>query len=379
VNEPGNDRDANNTSAMGGRRVGYAYNEGLIEAADRLPSNVGRARRVHALIEAFELVDDMETIDAPLIAVEGLKTYHDDAFIDYLRDAENADSDEEVEDDDERITKREKYGLEYDCSVFPGLWDYVRRVSGATVACADYLLQGRGTVAINWTGGRHHCRKGKARGFCYVNDVVLGLVRLRAKFDRIMYIDLDLHHGDGVEAGFYNSPNILTLSVHRFGKGFYPGTGRSTDRGTGRGTGYTRNIPCRRGLSDESLKKIVLRAIVPFKQRFDPQAVVVVCGADGLSRDPHKEWNLTCEGLASAVATTLEWSLPTLLLGGGGYHHQDTARLWALITTKAIHGPDSGNSWSDIPDHDFLSEYSSDAYQFSFPPNFNLPDENKFS
>lgn len=366
-----------------GHRVGYAYNEALIEAADRLPSNIGRASRVHGLIEAFGLVEEMETIDSPPIAAEALKTYHDDEFIDYLQHAEGADSDEEEDEDEDenepRIRKREKYGLEYDCSVFSGLWDYVRRVGGATVACADFLLQGRGTVAINWTGGRHHCRKGKARGFCYVNDVVLGLVRLRTKFDRIMYIDLDLHHGDGVEAGFYSSPNVLTLSVHRFGKGFYPGTGRSTDRGCGRGTGYTRNIPTRRGLNDESLQTIVHRAIVPFKERFDPQAIVVVCGADGLSRDPHKEWNLTCEGLASAVTTVLEWKLPTLLLGGGGYHHLDTARLWALVTTKAIHGPESGTNWSDIPDHDFLSEYASDAYQFSVPPNFNLTDENKFS
>lgn len=372
------------------KKVGYVFNDPLIKAADKLPSNIGRASRVHKLIEAFGLLSKLDIITPVPLERDQLILYHDENFIDYLQRAENSDPNEIYEDDDDdgndsssssgdekepQISFREQFGLEFDSYVFDGLWDYVKRVSGATVACAEYLIQQKGTIAINWTGGRHHCRKARASGFCYINDVILGVIKLRAKFPRVMYIDIDLHHGDGVEAGFSSSPNVFTVSVHRFGKGFYPGTGKSSDRGIGKGIGYTKNIPTYRGLSDETLLKIFTEQIEPEKsQNFQPDAIVVVCGTDGLSRDTHLEWNLTSKGISTVIQKILNWNLPTMLLGGGGYHHHDTARTWSMITSQSTTG--SIPEWTDIPDHEYLSEYVSDAYQFDIPSKDTMKDEN---
>ena len=103
---------------------------------------------------------------------------------------------------------------------------------------ADLLVGRRVRVALNWAGGWHHARRDSASGFCYVNDIVLAIHRLQAAFKRVMYVDLDVHHGDGVEDAFSSTDKVMTLSIHKMETGFFPGTGACTDTGYGKGRFY---------------------------------------------------------------------------------------------------------------------------------------------
>lgn len=356
-------------------KVGYAYSQKLIEVADKLPSNVGRASRVQSLINAFGLLDNCDLLEPVECSKQELCAYHDQEFIEYLLNVQNSDS---YSEDYEEL--KELYGLQYDCPEFEGLADYIKLVCGATLSCADYLIinADQPRVSINWTGGRHHAKRASSSGFCYVNDIVLGILRLRTKFDRVMYIDIDLHHGDGVEAAFARSQKVMCLSIHRYDKGFYPGTGNAESVGKGNGEGYTVNIPTKRGLSDQTLQMIFDDIVEPRINLFGPDAIVVCCGCDGLSRDQHGEWNLTMTGIEQAVKRILDFKKPTMLVGGGGYHHPDTARCWTLLTALAS-GVDS-NEFKEIPESDeFFEEYVTDAYQFLVTATANLDDENRAS
>ena len=110
-------------------------------------------------------------------------------------------------------------------------------------------------IAINWGGGLHHAKKAEASGFCYVNDIVLAILDLLRVFARVLYIDVDVHHGDGVEEAFFTSDRVMTASFHKFGE-FFPGTGDTVDIGYGRGKYYSVNVPLKEGIDDESYKSI---------------------------------------------------------------------------------------------------------------------------
>jgi len=104
---------------------------------------------------------------------------------------------------------------------------------------------------INWAGGLHHAKKSEASGFCYVNDSVLAILSLLEYFPRVLYIDIDVHHGDGVEDAFYNSNRVLTCSFHQYGEDFFPGTGNFDSLGEDEGKYYSINVPLRPGINDE--------------------------------------------------------------------------------------------------------------------------------
>ncbi|ANB14410.1 histone deacetylase RPD3 [Sugiyamaella lignohabitans] len=372
--------------------VAYAYSEELIEYADKLPSNKGRASRVNALIESFGLMDKFDGIIRVKPCTQAdLEKYHDKNFIKFLltgddgldaeSETEGEESDESYEGKDEPVSKEALYGLHYDCPPFDGLEKYVKLVAGATLQCADYLVslldtdiaQNTSKVAINWTGGRHHAKRAACSGFCYVNDINLGIQRLRTKFDKVLYVDLDLHHGDGVETAFAYSDKVKSVSVHRYERGFFPGTGgmNTTSRSVV-------NIPTKYGLSDKSFIQIFDTIIVAEKEDFQPDAVVVTTGCDGLARDELREWNLSFSSFEYIIDQIVNsWKLPTLLLGGGGYHTLDTARCLAICTAAALNVPDR-KQWVEIPMHDYFNEYVKDNYSLRVESHVrhNTPDEN---
>ncbi|KAL7665539.1 DNA repair protein REV1 [[Candida] zeylanoides] len=206
----------------------------------------------------------------------------------------------------------EQYGLIHDCPVFPFMAEYVQLVAGSTVSTANYVVReherGNRAIGINWYGGRHHSHKEKAAGFCYVNDIVLGINRLRMAFPKVFYLDLDLHHGDGVEAAFKFSSKVVTCSVHRFDVGFFPGTGGKTVCSK-----YI-NVPTRRGLDDVGLQYILEKIVMPCLHAVCPAVLVLQLGSDGLALDPHKEWNFTIEGLTDNVLQILSAAnCPTMI------------------------------------------------------------------
>jgi acetoin utilization deacetylase AcuC-like enzyme len=136
---------------------------------------------------------------------------------------------------EDRPRRESRFGETVDCPVYQGLFDYCQQAVGASLDCADLIITGEADIAINWAGGFHHAKKGGMSGFCYVNDVVICILELLKFFPRVMYLDVDVHHGDGVEEAFYSTNRVVTVSFHEFGEDFFPGTGSLKSRGRGQG------------------------------------------------------------------------------------------------------------------------------------------------
>lgn len=194
-------------------------------------------------------------------------------------------------------------------------------------------------VAINWMGGRHHAKREEAGGLCFVNDAVLGLLQLVNHFERVLYMDIDIHHGDGTEEAFRYSKQVLTVSCHLHDAGFYPGSGDIDEIGEGKAKYFTINVPFKPGVTDQQYTKVFDSIINEAMSAFMPQAIVLVCGADCLSGDPLGGFNLTLHGVEHCVRTLLGLNLPLLILGGGGYHLPSSARLAAIVTALCLNTP----------------------------------------
>ncbi|XP_050757730.1 histone deacetylase 8 isoform X1 [Gymnogyps californianus] len=214
-------------------------------------------------------------------------------------------------------------------------------------------------------------RRDEASGFCYLNDAVLGILRLRQKFDRVLYIDLDLHHGDGVEDAFSFTSKVMTVSLHKFSPGFFPGTGDVTDVGLGKGRYYSVNVPIQDGIQDEKYYQICETVLKEVYAAFNPDAVVLQLGADTIAGDPMCSFNMTPEGVGKCLKYVLQWQLATLILGGGGYNLANTARCWTYLTGVILGRTLS----SEIPDHEFFTEYGPD-YVLEITPSCR-PDRNE--
>uniref|UniRef100_A0A023G8S2 Histone deacetylase n=1 Tax=Amblyomma triste TaxID=251400 RepID=A0A023G8S2_AMBTT len=342
-------------------RVGYVHSPGHLFECERLPRIRRRCLLVHGLLKGYNLVKNLHPIRPLLASRDDLCLFHSTDYVDFLEACEAAkDLDEE-----DIVSRAQAYNLVDDCAPTERLLTLVKCVAGGTIAAARALIERTCDVAVHWEGGWHHAHRSEAAGFCYVNDVVLGILELRRKFGRVLYIDLDVHHGDGVQEAFEGTDKVLTVSVHQHEPGFYPGTGAVDDVGFGLGRGYSINLPLRSGACNSTFLRVVLPVINEVKQRYSPEAVVCQCGADGLSGDPLGAWNLTPAAFVQCVRVVQSWGLPLLLLGGGGYAAANTARCWTAVTAALL----DQELDDDIPEHRYLMMYGP-GYELSMEPGF---------
>lgn len=218
--------------------------------------------------------------------------------------------------------------------------------AGASLDAAVKINHGLADVCVNWSGGLHHAKKGEASGFCYINDIVLSIVELLKYHPRVLYIDIDIHHGDGVEEAFYTTDRVMTASFHKYGD-FFPGSGAFTDIGAKKGKNYSVNFPLKDGLDDAGFESIFKPVIQKIMEKFKPGAVVMCCGADSITGDRLGVWNLTLKGHGFAIEYVKSFGIPVILLGGGGYTPRNVARCWAYETGIAI--GDHKEMENDIP------------------------------
>lgn len=164
-----------------------------------------------------------------------------------------------------------------------------------------------------------------------VIDIVLGIIELLRFKKRVLYIDIDVHHGDGVEEAFYTTDRVMTVSFHKYGE-YFPGTGELRDIGVGPGKNYAVNFPLRDGIDDVTYKSIFEPVIQSVMDYYQPEAIVLQCGGDSLSGDRLGCFNLSMRGHANCVNFVKKFNMPTLVLGGGGYTMRNVARTWAYET-----------------------------------------------
>lgn len=232
----------------------------------------------------------------------------------------------------------QRFNVGEDCPVFDGMYEFCQLYTSGSIGGAIRLNQDAADIVINWAGGLHHAKKAEASGFCYVNDCVLGILELLKKHDRVLYIDIDVHHGDGVEEAFYTTDRVMTLSFHKFGE-YFPGTGDIKDKGFGKGENYAINVPLHDGLDDDSFIYMFKPVIAKIMENYRPGAVVLQCGADSLSGDRLGCFNLSLEGHGACVSYVRSFNIPTLVLGGGGYTLGNVPRCWAYETSLLLDKP----------------------------------------
>jgi acetoin utilization protein AcuC len=222
-----------------------------------------------------------------------------------------------------------RYGLgPGDNPIFPGLWDVACLIAGGSLLAAKLVADGEVERAFHFAGGLHHAMPDRASGFCYVNDAVLTILHLRERGLRVCYVDIDAHHGDGVQFAFYRDPTVLTISTHERGDRLFPGTGFVDEHGEGPGHGYSVNLPLEPYSDDDVYAQAFDAVVPPLISAFKPDAVVAQLGIDSHHTDPLTHLSFTVQGFARTVARIVELSPRLVALGGGGYDLTNVTRAW---------------------------------------------------
>ncbi|MCP4549839.1 MAG: GNAT family N-acetyltransferase [bacterium] len=313
-----------------GRYSQFSYGQGHPFKPERARDALQLIRQEGYLSEPWIRVEE-----PVLISKERLAESHDRDYLDALEAANDGSW-------HERLLAFNIGGDE--CPLFKGIFDYMRLFTSATSTAVDLITDENANIVFNPLGGFHHASRAHAEGFCYANDAIMAIDRLLARGFRVAYVDIDAHHGNGVQDAYYDDDRVLFIDLHQFSPGFYPHSGAETELGEKLGKGYTINIPLPPGCDDEAYLEVFRRVAKPALERFNPTVIVSVIGADTHRSDPLSELRLTNNGQAEAVRMLRENCHHLLLLGGGGYETKTTTRSWARMWAAA-------NLIDELPEH----------------------------
>jgi acetoin utilization protein AcuC len=253
-------------------------------------------------------------VQSPVATLEDLLKFHTADYVAALQaaDARGGATPEE----------REKYALgTLENPIFKGLFNRAATSVGGSIHAARRAAEGR--IVYHPSGGTHHGFRDHASGFCFFNDPVFSVLTfLEQGLERVLYVDLDAHHGDGVEAAFAGDERVFLISVHEGNR--WPFTGTLDDRAGGN----ARNLPVPKKMNDSEMDFLLREAVLPLAKRFEPQALVVTCGADPLTGDPLSSLELSNSCLWDAVMALTGTARASVVLGGGGYNPWTVARCW---------------------------------------------------
>ncbi|KAI6017546.1 hypothetical protein BKA83DRAFT_678304 [Pisolithus microcarpus] len=312
--------------------VSYFFPKGVGEFhyGERHPMKPHRLTLTNALVMGYGLDKQIHHIYNPRPATQvELEMYHDHDYVEFLS----------------RVTPNNQNEMRHlidtfncveDCPIFAEMYDFCRMYAGASLAGARKLCSGTCDTAINWSGGLHHAKRGEASGFCYVNDIVLAILELLRYHPRVLYIDIDIHHGDGVELAFYHSNRVMTVSFHKYTGEFFPGTGKVDDNGANLGKHFCLNVPLQDGIDDEMYLTVFKTVIEDTVTAFRPTAIVLQCGADSLGCDRLGAFNLSIAAHGECVNFVRKFNVPLLVLGGGGYTIKNVSRCWTYETAVLV-------------------------------------------
>ncbi len=231
---------------------------------------------------------------------------------------------------------------EGDTPVVPGIYDAASAVVGAVLCAVDEIMHGNYKRAFVPIAGLHHATRDGAAGFCVFNDCGIAIEYLRSEFglQRVAYVDIDAHHGDGVFYGFQSDPDVVFADIHEDGRFLYPGTGASEETGTGAAVGTKLNIPLAPGADDADFRQ-AWRNVETYLASMQPEFIIMQCGADSLEGDPITHLCWTEEAHAEAAASLCRLADKycqgrIIATGGGGYNRRNLARAWTRVVQSFV-------------------------------------------
>ncbi|PAV78262.1 hypothetical protein WR25_17661 [Diploscapter pachys] len=337
----------------GKKRISYYYDSdvGNYYYGQGHPMKPHRIRMTHNLLLNYGLYRKLEVFRPIPATFEEMTSYHSDDYMMFLKNIR-------PDNITEYNKQMQRFNVGEDCPVFDGVFEFCQLSCGGSIAAAMKLNKKQADITVNWMGGLHHAKRSEASGFCYSNDIVLAILELLKHHQRVLYVDIDIHHGDGVEEAFYTTDRVMTVSFHKYGE-YFPGTGDLKDIGAGRGKYYSLNFPLRDGIDDESYESIFKPVMSQVMQSFQPSAIVLQCGADSLTGDRLGCFNLTLKGHGECVRFLKGFNVPMILVGGGGYTIRNVSRCWTYETAVAL-------------DTDIANELPYNDYFEYFGPDFKL-------
>ena len=311
------------------------------------PMRPMRLAMTYDLIREKGLLDEGETLIAARQATDDeVLAFHSAEYVEALKEADSGTPPADAV----------RFGLGYgDCPSFKGVWEWSLYSAGASVQAAELVTSGGYDAAFNIAGGLHHAMAAKASGFCYINDAAVAIKYLLTLGKRVVYIDIDAHHGDGVEAAFYDTDQVLTISIHEDGNHLFPGTGFLNDTGAGDGRGYAVNMPLPPGAGDDLFVRAFEGVVPAFIEAYRPDVIVTQLGVDTFKTDPITHLQLTTNGFEKMVRGLKDLGLPWVALGGGGYDLDNVKRAWTLAWA-VISGRGGDDVLGDIRDEPHASD-----------------------
>ncbi|ODV71888.1 histone deacetylase HOS2 [Cyberlindnera jadinii NRRL Y-1542] len=308
--------------------VSYHYNPAVSQYhyGVRHPMKPFRLMLTDHLVIAYKLYEKMDLYTPRAATKEEILEFHSEDYIDFLQRVT-------PETLNKFSSELKRFNIGDDCPVFDGVYDYSSIYAGASLDATEKLLSGASDIAINWSGGLHHAKKYEPSGFCYVNDIVLSILNLLRYHPRVLYIDIDLHHGDGVQEAFNTTDRVMTVSFHKYNGLFFPGTGYLDENGIGKGKNYAINVPLNDGIDDDSYIRLFKSVMDPVITTFKPTVIVQQCGADSLGGDRLGCFNLNIRAHGECVKFIKSFGIPMLVVGGGGYTPRNVSRLWCYETS----------------------------------------------
>ncbi|WP_041098298.1 acetoin utilization protein AcuC [Bacillus badius] len=310
----------------------FVYSDQLLsyKFSDNHPFNQFRLTLTIDLLQKINSIQESDIVPPRLASSEELKLIHDAAYVEAVQKAGNGEL---------PIDTAEGYGLgTEDTPIFKGMHEASALLVGGTLTAADWVMQEKAAHALHLGGGLHHGFRGKASGFCIYNDSSVAIKYLQEKYQaRVLYIDTDAHHGDGVQWSFYDDPNVCTLSIHETGRYLFPGTGNINERGQGKGYGFSFNLPLDAFTEDDSWLEAYETSIWEVADFFKPDVILTQNGADAHFYDPLTHLSATMNiyrripEIAHQVAHRYcdgRW----IAVGGGGYDiWRVVPRAWSYI------------------------------------------------
>jgi acetoin utilization protein AcuC len=309
------------------------------------PLKPERLKRTCELLAAYGGFDapNSQLVPPRPATIEELCTFHTEEYISVVERLSRG----------ERDVNPARYNFgPGDNPIFPGMYESERMKVGAGLVAAELVVSGEADVAFSFSGGFHHARPAYASGFCVFNDVAIAILWLLEQGLRVAYVDIDAHHGDGVQAAFYDTDRVLTISLHESGHYLFPGSGFVSELGQGAGEGYSVNLPLGPYTPDEVYLWAFRQVVPPLVRQFTPDILVSQLGVDTHYRDPLTHLMLTTRGYVEVVREIAALAPRWLAFGGGGYDVDVVPRAWTLA-----YGVMSGQTFADELPQEYTARY----------------------